>query len=169
MKKSTSDNTFFNMSFTVVEFVVIVAIISLVAGLTVSKVRTAVVERRDERRVADLGLIQKGLVMYYAQYGAYPIGIARSDSLCWRQNENGSSCHPLGVLHELGFVSQVPTDPGANARVSNDACDGNQFYSYKSDGNSYTLGAVKEASNGSCSCKFEWGSYENCLTGSNGQ
>jgi type II secretory pathway pseudopilin PulG len=169
MKKLITKKIFFNSSFTVVELTVIIAIVSLVAGISISNIKSAVMERRDERRAADLNMIYKALNLYYTQYGMYPIGSARSDNSCWKLNENGSSCHPLGVLRELGFLAQVPVDPGMNARVSSDKCDGNQFYSYKSDGNTYQLGAVKEASDDSCGCSFEWGSYEQCVTQADGR
>jgi len=167
MKKFLAKKVFLNSSFTIVELAVIVAIVTLVVGISISNIKSAVMERRDDRRAADLNMIYKALNLYYTQYGMYPIGSARSDNSCWKLNENGSSCHPLGVLRELGFLAQVPVDPGVNTRVSNEKCDGSQFYSYKSDGNTYVLGAVKESSSDSCGCSFEWGSYEQCVTQAN--
>jgi type II secretory pathway pseudopilin PulG len=164
IKKTTTKRTIFNVSFTIVELAIIVGVVSLVAGISVTNIKQAVAERRDERRAADVNIVRKALNLYYTQYGIYPVGSARSDSLCWVRNENRSSCHPLGILRELGLVARVPIDPGANARVSGDVCDGGQFYSYKSDGVTYTFGAVKELSSDSCHCSFEWGSYKQCAT-----
>jgi len=61
-----------NRGFTIIELIVVIAIIGVLAGIVTVFVITQGQKARDSRRVADLSQVQKALELYYAQYGCYP-------------------------------------------------------------------------------------------------
>ncbi len=62
--------------FTLVELLVVVAIIGLLAGIATVSVNSVRTKARDARRVADIKQIQNALEIYYSDAGSYPATIA---------------------------------------------------------------------------------------------
>lgn len=58
--------------FTLVELLVVMAIIGVLAALAVGSFRTAQMRGRDAERKSDLRQISHALELYYADHGAYP-------------------------------------------------------------------------------------------------
>lgn len=61
--------------FTLVELLVVMAIIGVLAALAVGSFRTAQMRGRDAQRKSDLKQISHALELYYADYGSYPNSI----------------------------------------------------------------------------------------------
>ena len=61
-----------NRGFTLLELLVVVAIIGLLSTLAVSSLQTARARARDAKRLADLEAIRIALGLYYDEYGQYP-------------------------------------------------------------------------------------------------
>ncbi len=97
--------------FTLVELLVVVAIIGLMAGIATVSVNSVRSKARDARRVADIKQIQNALELYYSDSGTYPAaavaalgkdaGIAVSD--------NGFT-NAAGVGTSV-YLNPVPKDP----------------------------------------------------------
>lgn len=110
--------------FTLIEILVVVAIIGILAGVVLVGLRGTGPQARDSRRVADLRQVQNGLELYYNKNSAYP---PDSD---WA----GLKTALVGAAAGLG-ISNLPQDPTNNATY---------FYDYGSDGTSYVLKATLE-------------------------
>lgn len=136
--------------FTLIELLVVITIIGLLASVVLASFSNARMSARDAKRQTELRSIATALELYRVNYGSYPIGAAGSDRPCWRSNSlTDFTCHPLGRLVQAGYISAVPIDPGRNSYLSFGTlfgCGAAQFYAYWSNGNSYLLGAVQEAS-----------------------
>ena len=100
-------------SFTLVELLVVVAIISILASALMVGLGGARKKARDARRISDLRTVQSSLEVYYAQNGIYP------DVDGWNDLENKLT----------GIISQLPQDPlPGNPNYDYTFCDGGQRY-----------------------------------------
>ena len=122
--------------FTLIEILVVVAIISILVGSVLVGLGPAQRQGRDTRRIADLRQIQNALELYFAKCGYYP-GTAQSTATCgayqavstWGDLTTALTGSSLGV-------SQIPNDPTSGKN-----------YVYGSDGTGYVLGATLEDPN----------------------
>lgn len=123
--------------FTLVELLIVVAIIGVLSSVVISSLNGARMKSRDARRVSDLKQIRIALEMYYDQNGSYPIvkwatsGITSYDSSLsrWTQLQNFLS----------PYISKLPADPKSSGS-SGPWYTGNYHYAYGSvNGLSYDL------------------------------
>ncbi len=63
---------FSRKGFTLIEILIVVAIIAILAGVVLVGLRGAGPQARDARRVADLRQIQNGLELFFNKTGSYP-------------------------------------------------------------------------------------------------
>lgn len=100
--------------FTLVELLVVVAIIGLLAGIAVVSVNSTRVRARDARRIADIKQIQNALELYNnANSGVYPTEAA--DATLGAGAELAiSSTGGIGAAAGDIFLNVVPKDPSAN-------------------------------------------------------
>ena len=61
-----------NKSFTLIELLIVIAIIGILAALIIVSVTKAAARARDARRLADMNEIHKALSMYYLDNGNWP-------------------------------------------------------------------------------------------------
>lgn len=61
-----------NYGFTVIELVVVMAVIAILAGLTFNAIGNAQAKARDNQRAGDLSTLHSRLEEYYNDYGGYP-------------------------------------------------------------------------------------------------
>lgn len=107
--------------FTLIEILVVVAIIGILAGVVLVGLRGTGPQARDARRAADLKQVQNGLELFYNKTGAYPL------------TSSWSALQTALINGNIG-IKNVPQDPRSPTTD----------YQYASDGASYVLKAVLE-------------------------
>lgn len=151
-----------NRGFTLVEILVVVAIIGILAAIVVLNISDANIQARDAKRKSDLNAIATALETYYSIHHKYPVGGAGSDRTCWiLQQTNDLVCNPLAPLLTEKIMTSIPYDPGKNNYLAPyTVCGGAQFYVYYSDGYSYLLGSVEESKKDTgCVPKGNWENF----------
>ncbi len=124
--------------FTLIEILIVVAIIAILASVVLVGFGPAQRQGRDTRRIADLRQVQNALELYYAKCGYYP-GTAQATSPCGGFSQISSWASLITSLTGSNIgVSQIPNDPSSGK---------NYLYGTNIAGSSYTLGAVLEDAN----------------------
>lgn len=116
--------------FTLVELLIVIAIIGLLATLAIVSLTTAQRKARDTKRIADLNQLQNAVELYYSENAAYPdSNVATTDT--W--SEFGTVIGP--------YITNVPIDP-------TNATSGGVAYAYNygtnDDNTEYFIGAPLE-------------------------
>lgn len=128
------------VGFTVVELMLVVVLIGILSGLTLSIINPSSqrARARDSQRVADLKKIQTALELKFSDSRAYPVAGS------WLVVNNSN----LGNIVTDGYISALPADPKYSGTFSTCPSDANETvtynYSYRSDGVSYVLVARME-------------------------
>lgn len=123
-----------NKGFTLVELLVVVAIIGILIGATVISVRNIKAKSRDAERVSTIRSIATVLSLYHNDYNLYPIYegyITGTDDLSV-------------ALKATGYINNVPTDPTEMSSTDCGALNGYHYYYQSIDGRSYILGYCLE-------------------------
>lgn len=106
--------------FTLVELLVVVAIIGILAAVSVVALNTARARARDSRRVADVRQMQTALELYYNDMGTYPATAAAGGEI---------------KASTTVYMSQIPTPPSPHDGACTAA---NNLYAYAVQGASTT-------------------------------
>jgi general secretion pathway protein G len=144
----------YTLGFTLIELIVVVAIIGILTATTTFSYRATLVSSRDARRKADIENIRTALELYRSNNNIYPA--TASFSL---------DCASGGGLTDGAgntYLSSKPRDPRCTSQT--------YYYTQLSSGADYTLGAMLEApdtsSCGDCSatagtqaCNYCMGPY----------
>lgn len=124
--------------FTLIEILIVVAIIAILAGSILVGFGPAQRQGRDSRRIADLRQVQNALELYYSKCGYYP-GTAQASSPCGAFQPISSWSDLTSALTGSSIgTSQIPNDP-TNGK--------NYMYGTDGTGSSYVLGAALEDAN----------------------
>ena len=118
-----------NSGFTLMELLVVVAILGLLATIGLVNFRSSQIKGRDTQRKSDLGQIQRALEMYYNDYGSYPTALPGGGG-------------PWQDAKETLYMKEVPKDSKDPANI--------YLYQQKNDGTGYALYATLENINDSC-------------------
>ena len=127
--------------FTLIEILIVVAIISILSSIVLIGLGPTQRVGRDARRLADLRQVQTALGLYFNKCGYYP-GVAQPNP------------PPCGGFQAIsGWTSFKAAIEGSNIiveKLSNDplaSAGRNYFYGVSPDGSGYVIGAVLEDSN----------------------
>ncbi len=116
-----------NKGFTLIEMLVVVAVIGLLASLILVGLSSFRTRGRDTRRVADTKEVQNGLELYYMKNGRYPTASS------WQDLETALVNAGIGV-------NKIPQDP--NYSSSNP--EATYRYGVSDDGQHYVIGVKIE-------------------------
>lgn len=146
--------------FTIIELVVVIAIIAVLSGIIISNINEYQAKARDAKRISDLDNIRKALEMYRVANGFYPPvacgydcnGYYFSSNANWQILEN----------YLKPYISPLPKDPINNTDGPWTA--GNYSYAYGNVGRytnspQYDLAAELETPNHPLSCKNKCTKY----------
>jgi len=64
-----------NTAFTLIEIVVVIAIMGFLTAIIYSSFDTSKAQSRDQKKISDMGLIQIGLEQFFQKNGYYPVDI----------------------------------------------------------------------------------------------
>lgn len=121
--------------FTLIEMLIVIAIIAILSAIVLTSVSSFQASARDTARVGNLKNIESYLELFYNKCGYYP-GYQGGSSSCNATLQGWGDLSTL--MANVGVTSQLPKDPSA----------GRSFcYGVSSDGNSYIVGTVLESSN----------------------
>ncbi len=107
------------LGFTLIEILIVVAIIAILASVVLIGLGPLQRQGRDARRISDLKQVQTGLELYYNKEGQYPPSTGN-----W-----ATDIITALKAADIG-ISNVPADPSSGKN-----------YNYWSDSTSYVLGA----------------------------
>lgn len=120
--------------FTIVELLVVVAVITMLSSFMMASLSNVRKKGRDTARVETMNEFQKGLALYMADTGIYPI--------CDKVVINGlSDCFSIALFAGKQLTA-VPVDPlgSSNGLVSDcGVTSGKYIYCYVSSGTDYIL------------------------------
>jgi type II secretory pathway pseudopilin PulG len=104
-------------AFTLIELVVVVAIVGFIVSIILAGLTSAQLDARDKRRIADVRQLENALQLYYTRYNTYPTEVSGA---------NGNvSTNTIFQTVMAPFLSGFPSDPTG---------PGNATYYYYYDG-----------------------------------
>ncbi len=135
-----------NLGFTLIEILVVVAIIGMISAVVMVSLRTARAKGRDAKRKSDLVQLQKALELYQLNNNGYPLtgsgnscgGNPNTQSNKWGGLNSGTSLNQSsganGWIPNLAptYLLQLPVDPAAGSASWSG-------YNYCSDGSMYKI------------------------------
>ena len=133
----------FRKGFTLIEILIVVAIIAILATVVLVGLGPTQQAGRDARRLSDLREVQQGLQLYFNKCGYYPTATLGGGSTpcaaltanTWAQMSTALTGASIGV----NSVPQDPNNTGGTAPT--------YFYASNSGGTDYIIAAVLETAN----------------------
>ena len=127
----------YSRGFTLVELMIVIAIIGLLSGIIITSLTGSKAKSRDARRISDINQIQLALEQYFDRCGQYPAAGANN------LPSTSSTCNVGGTTVNINsYISVIPIDP---------TNDSGHKYSYVVNSSSYptdyVLHATLESSN----------------------
>ncbi|MEM7307215.1 MAG: prepilin-type N-terminal cleavage/methylation domain-containing protein [Planctomycetota bacterium] len=97
-----------NQGFTLIELIVVVAILAILAGVLVPRVSNHMASARDARRLADVKTVRNAVEQYYMDKGAYPAANQNASYGGWDVSQDGDF---VQVLRDEGYLDDQAVDP----------------------------------------------------------
>lgn len=111
-------------AFTLIELLIVVAIIGILAVALVPRITGSTTTARDAARTADLAQISTGLELYYNDNGSYPGTAGVPECL---EDDTAVADEAYDVL--LNYLSSMPADPNGKTTTDGTAsCVGSYYY-----------------------------------------
>ncbi len=132
-----------NTGFTLVELMLVIAIVSLLASVVMAGLQKASSKGRDAKRISDLQSVAAALEIYYQDNNSYPAVSCISSPWwgCWGSTTGQQGSTELRLLPG-NYIPKMPQDPTFfdNGFVCTYNPGNNQrSYMYYSDGQNYVL------------------------------
>ncbi len=106
-----------NKSFSLVELLIVVAIILILATVSVIALKDQQAKARDAKRISDIRQLRTALEFYYSDEGEYPIvtnkiflGAADKSKLCSKES-GGFVSSQTECQADTTYMAKVPADP----------------------------------------------------------
>lgn len=137
-----------NRGFTVLELLIVIAVMGLLSNVVYANVSSSRATARDAIRMSDMKSIQKSLELYYNDFGQYPstgVGMAGVPSTWANCSSVSIGGHPATGTNAWipglapDYISALPDDPKPD--LGNSCFN----YRYKSNGRDYKLAAFRTA------------------------
>lgn len=126
--------------FTLVEVVVVIAVISILASVVLASMGGTNSLKRDAQRKTDLKTVQAAIELYKLKYGAYPAG-CNGPNVWSGQAGTDYACSPASADYIVGlapeFINKLPRDPKLNGSNSG------YVYSVDANGDVYKFAALR--------------------------
>ena len=100
----------FTKGFSLIELMVVIAIIALLTALITSNFAQSKAKSRDGKRISDLAQIQLSLELFFDRCNGYPTSLDIAQTLPSCPNDQNGTQINLGY-----FISKIPTDISTNA------------------------------------------------------
>lgn len=97
--------------FSLIELVVVIMIMTILAGVIIPRVADRQAAARDARRLTDLRTVQNAIEQYFLDNSAYPTGDGLGPN-GWDTSEDGSF---IPELIEKGYIRESANDPSNDA------------------------------------------------------
>ena len=108
-------------SFTLLELLIVIAILAVLAGTMIPLFRASGAEARDARRKYELEIFKKVLEQFFFTHGYYPCGDCDAAAADFDDGEAGT----VDSAYSDGFLNANPGSPVANCCDHNDTNCGN--------------------------------------------
>jgi len=142
-----------NSGFTLMELLIVMAILGLLATIGLGSFRSSQMKGRDAQRKSDLGQIQKALEMYYNDYSGYPETLP---------DGGGSWQDAKGTL----YMKEVPKDPKDFDYCYETEANQTWYRIYAKLENNQDSGIAKTGCSAGCTCGGD-NTYNYKVTSSN--
>ena len=120
----SGDNWEMKKAFTLVEILIVVAILGILAAIVLPTVQGHVQQARESAAKDNLRILRNTIELYTAQHNGVPPGYPNGDTsaapdqltfiyqLCWRSNQSGEVSQQGGPGYDLGpYLRTVPRNP----------------------------------------------------------
>ncbi|MDP3953749.1 MAG: type II secretion system protein [bacterium] len=124
--------------FTLIEMLIVIAVISILAGIVLVGITGFQSSARDTKRIGDLRSIQNSLELYYTRCGFYPQNTGTANTPCTGGTAIASWDHLADAFVRVGIIT-------AAVKLPNDSLSGKDyFYGVDGQGFNYVIGAELE-------------------------
>lgn len=94
--------------FTLIELVIVLAILGILAGTVTPRVSQRLAAARDARRLQDVAAVRDAIEQYYLDNGVYPAATTNAAYGGWDVSHDGGF---VDVLVRTGYLRAAPSDP----------------------------------------------------------
>lgn len=98
-----------NQAFTLIELLLVIAIIGILATIITAAITNARQQSRDTRRVADIATIQQAIELYQMDVGVYPTGNNLVLGITATKCLNSSGWNAVGCADP--YIDYIPSNP----------------------------------------------------------
>jgi type II secretion system protein G len=109
--KLVTRNSKLTAGFTLIEMLVVVAIIGILASLITANISSGRERARDAKRKHDLGQVKSALRLYYNDYQAYPASTGGDINGCGIGGTASCSWGDSFSTDNNNYMNQIPVDP----------------------------------------------------------